>query len=169
METSKLNEWLQFLTSLGVLAGLFLVAYEIRQNSVALNRSNDYAQASSVHDTNALFVQVFSPLAQDAGLASIYEKALKHEKLDGVESVRFAQFVNTYLAWLEDLYFQQEMQLGFDSVAGTEELLTLSSPYIKRLLETPAAETWWHAEARFLYTPEFILAINSVIESGESS
>ena len=167
METSKQNEWVQIITSIAVIAGLGLVAYEIRQNSVALNRSNDYAQASSVHDTNTLYVQVFSPLVQDAGLASIYEKALKHEKLDGVEAVRFAQFVNTYLAWLEDLYYQQETQLGFDSMAGSEELLTLSGPYIKRLFETPAAETWWNTEARFLYSPEFILAINSVIESGE--
>ncbi len=33
MGTSKLNEWLQILASLGVLAGLILVAYELQQNT----------------------------------------------------------------------------------------------------------------------------------------
>ena len=33
MNTSKVHDWLQILTSLGVLAGLILVAYEIRQNT----------------------------------------------------------------------------------------------------------------------------------------
>jgi len=155
--------------AVAVVATLVYLSRQIRQNSSALNRANDYAQANSVHNTNTLFVEVFSPLAKDAELASIYEKALKHEKLDDVESVRFSQFVNTYLAWLEDLYNQQNTQLGFDSVLGSADLLSLSSPYIKRLLETPAAETWWRAEARFLYSPDFVIAINNVIESSESS
>jgi hypothetical protein len=155
--------------AVAVVATLFYLSSQIRQNSSALNRANDYAQANSVHNTNSLFVEVFSALAKDAELASIYEKALKHEKLDGVESVRFSQFVNTYLAWLEDLYNQQNTQLGFDSVLGSTELLSINSPYIKRLLESPAAETWWNAEARFLYSPDFVIAINNVIESSESS
>ncbi len=33
LNTSKVNEWLQIAASLGVLVGLFVVAYEIRQNT----------------------------------------------------------------------------------------------------------------------------------------
>ncbi len=33
MNSSKLNEWLQITTSLGVIAGLIIVGYEINQNT----------------------------------------------------------------------------------------------------------------------------------------
>ena len=42
MRISKLNNGLQFFASVGVLAGLILVAYEIRQN-------NELAEADAVH------------------------------------------------------------------------------------------------------------------------
>jgi len=34
MKLAKLNDWLQFITSLAVVAGLFMVYFEIRQNNV---------------------------------------------------------------------------------------------------------------------------------------
>jgi hypothetical protein len=33
MQTAKLNDWLQILASCGVLIGLFVVAYELKQNT----------------------------------------------------------------------------------------------------------------------------------------
>lgn len=38
MKASEINDWLGVITNLGVIGGLALVAYEIHQNSIALER-----------------------------------------------------------------------------------------------------------------------------------
>ena len=59
--------------AVAAVATLTYLSRQIRQNSSALNRANDYAQANSVHNTHTLFVEAFSALAKDAESASIYE------------------------------------------------------------------------------------------------
>ncbi len=68
------GEWVG---AFAVVATLFYFAKQIRQNSASLDRANEYAQASSVHSTNSLYIQVFAPLSQNTVLAGIYKKALE--------------------------------------------------------------------------------------------
>ncbi len=101
------------LGAITVVATLFYLGKQIRQNSASLDRANDYAQANSVHAINSMYIQVFAPLAQNTELAQTYRKALDGSDLDPIEAVRFGAFVNTFLAWLENMYFQQRHDLGF--------------------------------------------------------
>ena len=73
-----------------VVLSLFYLAKQIRQNSDALNRANDFARAGSIGDSNSLFVQVFSGLVADTEMASIYRRATSGGTLDEDESTRFA-------------------------------------------------------------------------------
>ncbi|MCH7822420.1 MAG: hypothetical protein IIA07_10405 [Proteobacteria bacterium] len=150
--------------AIAVVATLFYLALQIRQNSFSLDRANEYAQAESVHHINALYVQVFSALSENAELASIYQRALDGAELDATESIRFAAFVNTFMAWLEDLHSQQGHELGF-ATESIDSLLETTGPYVRRLLETKAGSSWWYREAIHLYSSEFITAINAVMKS----
>ena len=44
LKVSELNDWLGVLTNIGVIAGLILVAYEINQNNIALERDARLSQ-----------------------------------------------------------------------------------------------------------------------------
>jgi hypothetical protein len=85
----------EILGALAVVATLFYLSFQMKQNSASLDRANDYAQASSIHESNALFTQVFSPIIQDPQMAAIYVKALDGEELDRVEATRFTTFAKT--------------------------------------------------------------------------
>lgn len=156
----------EVLGAITVVATLFYLSRQIRQNSVALTRSNDYARANAIHQTNAHFGQVFVELARDAELASIYHRALAGEVLDTTETVRFQAFVNTVLAWMEDLFVQTESELGFSEVQerGTD-FMVLFRPYLSRLLETEAGRVWWQGDALALYSPSFRAAVDETLRS----
>ena len=147
-----------------VVATLVYLSRQISQNASALSRSNEYAQASSIHDTNALYVQIFALLVQDPEMASIYHRALSQELLDDVEAVRFASFINAYFAWSEDLYSQSNAELGFSEYTGQESqnLLESGYGYWGRLLKTDVGIDWWEKDAPYLFSNEFIQAINDV-------
>ena len=116
-----------------------------------------------MHQTNALFVQVFSQLARDAELAAIYHRALAGESLDEVEAVRFAAFVNTFFAWFEATYTQTADGL---SVMGLDEgdlFMEVLGPYGARLLQTEAGRAWWSTDAPHQYHPTFVAVVNEFI------
>ncbi len=152
--------------AIAVVATLVYLAKQIRQNSASLDRANDFAQAGSVHDINSLYIQVFAPLSQNAGLAQTYKKALEGLELDQIEAVRFGAFVNTFLAFLENLYFQQRHDLGFvtESTGSVEQI---SGPYVRMLLNTDAGLDWWKTEGPHLYTREFVDTVESIRTSPE--
>ncbi len=48
MKASKLNDWLGVITNIGVITGLILIAYEIHQNNIALEREARISQVEVV-------------------------------------------------------------------------------------------------------------------------
>ena len=69
MQTSKLNEWLQVAASVGVIIGLLVVAYEVRQ-------SNLYAEAEAARSNFAGWEEIsISEYETDIGV--IYVKSLE--------------------------------------------------------------------------------------------
>jgi len=158
----------EILGAITVVATLFYLSLQIRQNSASLNRANEFAQASSIHETNAFYSQVFSPVIQDPQMASIYYRALAGEVLDDIEATRFTLFVNNYLIWAEDLYYQQEAQLGFAAIGDSVMLLNTIGPYIRKLLDTASGKLWWETDARHHFSPPFFEVVDRVVLNGES-
>ena len=159
----------EILGATAVVATLFYLSIQMKQNSSSLNRANDYAQARSIHETNSLYVEVISSLVRDSEMASIYHRALAGETLGGAESVRFSAFVNSYLVWAEDLYFQQETELGFAAVGDTALFLQTVGPYIIRLLRTESGGCWWRQQARHHLSPPFYGVVSALLSDGEKS
>ncbi|MFT5442735.1 MAG: hypothetical protein ACI8W3_001779 [Myxococcota bacterium] len=161
----------EVLGALTVVATLFYLSSQIRQNAHALNRSNEYARAASIHESNSHFSQVFAQLAQDAVLASIYHRALAGEPLDETETVRFQAFVNTFFAWFETLVIQARTQLSFADLdeGGPDYVVASMTPYFIRLLRTNAGSEWWNSDAQHYYSPSFRAAIDNAIMEEEAS
>ena len=153
----------EILGALTVVATLYYLARQIRQNSASLDRANEFAHASAIHESNALYVQLYAPVIQDPEMASIYHRALAGERLDETEATRFSLFVKTYMVWAEDLYYQQEAQLGFAAVSEMGVLDTIA-PYASKLLSTHAGKAWWQLDARHhLSAPFFDVVDREVI------
>jgi len=96
-----------------------------------------------------MYVQVFSQLALDAELASIYHRGLAKETLDDVEAVRYAALINTYFAFIEEMSVQVKVGLGFSEFMqmDLQELLEFGYPYWGRLLDAEAGMAWWTDDA----------------------
>jgi hypothetical protein len=154
----------EILGAITVIGTLFYLARQISQSSTSLNRANEHAQSSSIHDSNSLYASISLTVANDPTLASIYHRALNNQPLDEVESVRFTMLVKTHFIWAEDLFFQQEADLGFAVEGGTAMFLETVGPYMRRLLANKAAKDWWHSEAKHHFTPNVFEAIQGVLD-----
>lgn len=145
-----------------VIATLFYLAQQIKQNNQALTRSNEFAQANSIHQINTAFSGVWSHLASDGGLADIYTRALAGEQLTPTEETRFTSFVNMFIATLENLTAQQSLQLGY-STLDPDSAVILMAPYLKQLLGTDAGSRWWRETGTALYVEDFRLEVSEAI------
>ncbi len=148
--------------ALAVIITLFYLAHQIKQNSRALERSNAYAQANSIHQINAMFSGIDAHLAADGGLAEIYSRALAGEQLATAEEVRFIAFVNMYVAAVENLAGQQGLDLGFAEL-DSDSAVALMAPQLRKLLSTEAGARWWRESGPVLYVEEFRQQVDAAI------
>ncbi len=65
--------------------------------------------------------------------------------------------------WAEDLFFQQEAELGFTTEGGTELFLETVGPYMRQLLSNKTGKEWWDTDARYHFIPSFFNAVQRVI------
>ena len=153
----------EILGAAAVVITLFYLSTQMRLNAASLDRANEYSQASSIHESNVLYTQVFAPLVTDADLSDIYNRALAGDPLDATETTRFTTFLATYMVWLEDLYHQQEFELGFARIGDTSALFETVGPYARRLLTTTPGRHWWQTDAPRHFSPDFYQIANQVL------
>jgi len=159
-----LGNYGEFIGAIAVVLTLAYLARQVTLGSTAIIDTNVKAKASAIHDSNELYVRVFTQLAYSEALASIYHRALTKETLGPVEAVRFQAFVNTYFAWLEECYAQtlEGLAAGFMESKG-KEIVEDMYPYWHQLLDTESGTAWWTRDAIGQYTPDFITAVNEVM------
>ena len=94
MNTDKLNDWLQMIAVVGVIAGLVLVAYEISvSNRIGLEQAN----AESLNRYGAV-----NTLFSNADAADIFVRAQEGDELSRQEMVRLDNMLN---AWISALFY----------------------------------------------------------------
>ena len=147
--------------AVAVLATLFYLAQQIKHSHRSQVRANELAQASSIAESNALFQSVWEQLAHDGELADIYQRAMSGEDLNPVESVRFIGFLNLYFSWMEVLYSQTVVDLGFSDL-GSQDFFDIGMPFVSKLLNTTVGEAWWNSDAKSYYSPGFYNDISKV-------
>jgi len=154
----------ELVAAIATVATLVYLSIQVRHNSHALNRSNEFAQAGSIHDITLLFNELNWRLAGDGELADIYTRALAGEDLAPTEATRFVAFVNTYVATIENLVGQQALELGYSEL-DSSSALDLLAPVLRQLLETKDGARWWRETAPHLYIEEFRNQVDKAISS----
>lgn len=152
----------EFIAAIATVVTLVYLAIQIRHNSRALDRSNEFAQASSIHDITILFNELNWRLASDGELADIYTRALAGQELSDTEATRFVAFVNTYIATIENLVGQQSLELGYSDL-DSSSALDLLAPVIRELLETKDGARWWREVAPHLYIEDFRTQVETAL------
>jgi hypothetical protein len=151
----------ELIAAIATVVTLVYLAIQIRHNSRAMDRSNEFAQASSIHDITLLFNELNWRLASDGELADIYTRALAGEDLTPAESTRFVAFVAT----IENLVGQQSLELGYSEL-DSSSALTLFGPILRQLLETKDGAKWWSDTAPHLYIQEFRNQVDAALGRG---
>lgn len=109
----RVNQWFTLVANVGVVAGLFLLAYEINQNSALLRSEVFEGRAAIVIDT-------YRDAMLSPDFAAIYEKNLAGERLSNEELRRLKWFQLSMLKSAENVHFQH--QLG---ILGAEYQVTI--------------------------------------------
>ncbi len=146
MESQKINDWLQILGMIGVIASLIFVGFEMRQSrEIAISQTYQSRAESEV----ALALE-------SASIAAFRSARVKHyaglfEELTEEEHVALDYHFGALLTLWENDHFQyQQGYLSDEHWAKTERNLmcTLGSPYFRELLETGE----WSLRASFSST-----------------
>jgi hypothetical protein len=152
----------ELVAAIATVATLVYLSIQVRHNSRALDRSNEFAQANSIHQITMLFNELNWRLASDGELADIHTRALNGDPLSPAEVTRFTAFVNTYVATIENLVGQQSLALGYSELDSTAAL-DLLAPVVRELLETEAGAQWWREAAPHLYVAGFRAQLDDAI------
>ncbi len=151
MDVDKINKWLTLIANLGVLLGVFLVAYELQQNRIAI-------QAQTRSDISAQTVESLVQTMANMPLLEAQQKVLKGQDLTPVEArlltlweiARFRRWENAYYQYRQGLY----SELAFEG-----QLVAWA-----RLVDNPKSREWWHGNSN-TFSPEFADLINDLLDN----
>jgi hypothetical protein len=167
MKPSQLNEWLQILASFGVLVGLLVVAYEIKQNT-------EFARVNHYQSTYNMWMD-FSSLEIESDIGDIFIRSIEDpESLSPRDVYRLNAYYVTYLSIHENTGIAMDFGLATagpsDAIGELEAQYYFSSEFSRRWFErnkywlrpynvevisraiesTPVATSWERVEALLL-------------------
>jgi hypothetical protein len=152
MTADRLNRWLTLVANVGVLAGLLLVAYEIRQSA-------GIATAQARLEYSAGWRSVDGS-RQDRDFAAVIAKSIESPEsltlteriqLDGFYIGIVDQAYSAYVAWIGGVRPNH-----YDSAIAAAVELNMGSPY---------AKAWWQANRASWDDEEFMTALDRAIEA----
>ena len=147
MKTSKLNEWFQIAAALGVIAGLVLVAYELR---ISNRLGFEQAEAASIEN-----YRVISELTLSTDAAELFVRAYEGDEFTRVDAVKFNELLNAYLG---ALYYEWVItETGTLAYPGGFGAFVQGS--IQYYLGSDAARRQWDVD-RAAWTPAFASEID---------
>ena len=93
MKSDRLNQWLSLAANFGVIAGILLLAYEIRQNSEVLE-----AQARATRSEERR--EAYAPFIENAGVRTAFFKAANGDATTPVEDALIdVVWINVFNVW----------------------------------------------------------------------
>ena len=107
---------------------------------------------------NKTYMDVFDVILRDTEFAEIYETGIANGPLTNAEKIRFAQFINKFLALVESIYTVHKSKVGM-FLDDYDEAFMLNNPYLQKLLETEVGSHWFKHEAQLTFSEEFLTII----------
>ena len=150
MNLDKVNKWLLLVANIGVLFGIVLLAYELRQNSLAVEAQTRSSIAGDTAD--ALWRQI-----EHDGLSVALRKLVRGEQLDADEDWLLARHAHiTFRRW-ENIYYQYRVGL-YD-----EEEFAAQAANWKRLAHASLLRPYW-ADMRDAYSTDFVELVDGFFQ-----
>ena len=152
----KFNKWLGIVSNLGVIVGIFLLAYEIQTNTAAV-RSASY---QAFNETS--FSWADSEIDNAAVLANIYEKP-DWDELTAEERLLLSRILFKAFAVMETNY------LHYRSGAMEEDLF--EARVTGTITAMGARPLWrqWYEQTNDVLLPEFKVFLDARIKMADSS
>lgn len=154
MQISRIGEWLQVIGALAVLAGLYLVAHEIRQN-------NELARAQTINDIYSGWEE-FSISEYESDIFDLFIRSI--EDADSLTAVEILK-LDAYFTAIASLYGRQwvmfrEFDLAYDPTLDTEYSAEV-------YFSGRFARSWFEQNKAWLQdsNPEMVRVFSRVFES----
>ena len=109
MKASELNDWLGVITNVGVITGLILIAYEIHQNNIALEREARISYVETVDGIRGAWQNWEYTIIENREVADIWMRGNAGEQLDRLEEFRFELLAKENYRLIEQNYRQYTM------------------------------------------------------------
>jgi hypothetical protein len=109
MDTDKLNRWMTFFANVGVLAGIFLVAYEVRQTNVALDREYDAFWTEVQGRSREGWREFNSRIINSDEVADIWTRGNAGKPLTPLDAVRYRYLANDNILLYQQMFDQWEV------------------------------------------------------------
>ena len=113
MNSDGFNKWLTLGANIGVLFGLFLVAYEVRQTNTSLDRDYDVFKTEVQGRAREGWREFNGRIIESEEVADIWMRGNAGEPLSPNEAVRYGYLAND-LILLYELQFDQYQLAGRD-------------------------------------------------------
>ena len=147
--------------AIAVITTLFFLARQLRMNTKELERTNAHQRVEVLNNVEALYVQIWQPILENADLAEIYLKGVKGQALTDVEELRFCTFINGFLSMMEAAMNSVKEGVGLEDYhSSVESLFDQLNPYLNKLLSNPTARNWLDNDATGLFSDEFVASLN---------
>ena len=113
MTTDNLNKWLTLAANVGVILGLILLAYEIRQTNSALDRDYDVFLTDVQGRAREGWREFNGRIIESDDVADIWMRGNAGDELSPKEAVRYTYLANDLII-LYQLQFEQYKIVGRD-------------------------------------------------------
>ena len=141
----------EFVASIGVLITLIFLAFQMRQNTIAIRRSN--ARQTTRDQANALGEIL------DAEVAALFLKGQK--SLDDLSELERYRFDLAFTIWLQSL---EQAYADYDAGSFSTDHLVPYENAIPAFLTTPGGSAWWE-ERRVWFNPRFRKTVERLCET----
>ena len=150
MKREEISDWIQILATIGVIAGLVLVAFELRQNTIL---------ARADMNSQMLFHQqsLFSAL-RDRDFAMVFVKSIKQpDALTGDEAMMMNGYYRDLVATLI-----RERQMIARGVFEDDSMF-IARQVVRHGLGTEHGQNWW-AQNKHSFSGTLVLQLDTALE-----
>jgi hypothetical protein len=123
LKKGKLNEWLGVITNIGLIAGLLLVAYEIHQNSITLEREARISQVEVTDGIRAAWQNWEYAIIENRDVADILMRGNAGDRLEPLEAFRYEQLAKEMFRLTAQNYLQYSTISGESYDRAIEQLI----------------------------------------------
>jgi hypothetical protein len=141
-----INRWLPTLANIGVIAGLLLVAYELKQ-------TRDVAVLETMQANREQRIQYFVDLRESSYWPTIARKLRDGEELSDEEAMRWQVHISAMWALVYSEWIQQDVGL-------TESYSQLDAS-VRGALNMHGSLAFWDRSGHRIYPTEFVEYVNA--------